>query len=389
MDERELERRMREGLEQRASHADVDRAAELVAAARRDATGRPWRTRAGIGLAAAAVAGIAVGGVALLGSDDGIRSGGREATEPTPTVTTVSGWRTEYWRDVQVDVPEDWGWGGAPMPDIVDPESGSNGEPIDCGAEAYIAADGTRLLNGDDTMPYVGRPIIQTDACFGGVGEGRWRTPTAPYVWLGAPVGPGSVEFANGYVMETREVSGSTVSVATQDPALRERILDTAGSVPTGELDCRARLSEPPRHSVSIEGIIEPTAMTVCAYERGASGEIELVYATAVDGAAAQAVLDNLGPDQVVPGWDERPCEEPEHEWVVLKMEGRDIISPTQYVADIPVHLGDCPAIMANGDWVLRPENVAPWAVDGLPAYVVGPRSGEEWTYEYFRGMLG
>jgi len=378
MDDRELERLMKEGLEQRAASVDESAAGQLVAAARAGSSRSPWRTTAVMGLAAASVAGIAFATVAL--DDDDIRSGGRSTptTGDPGTGTEVTEWRTEYWRDVKVDVPADWGWGGAPQPDIVDPESGSNGEPIDCGAEAYIGPDGTRFLNGGDSTPYVGRPLMMTDACMGQVGPGSWRPPTAPYVWLGAPVEPGTVEFPNGYVMETVEVNGSTVSVATKDPALRHEILATAGG---GETCMSEYDGAPTIEAVPREGVPEVTGMTVCAY-REVNGRAELTYVTHVGAAAARSFKDAVGRAPV-----ENCQPRNASEWVLLTVEGTEGIRQEHLV-----QLGECSGIelIPGADLVeLTDETVAPWAVGGIPAYVVGPYGGKGLTGGFFRGMLG
>lgn len=376
-DDRELERLMREGLEQRAAGVDASVAGQLVAAAHAGSGRSPWRTAAVMGLAAASVAGIAVATVAL--NDDEIRSGGRSpATEGPASGSSVTEWRTEYWRDVKVDVPADWGWGGAPMRDIVDPESGSNGEPIDCGASAYIGSDGTRFLNGDRAVPYVGRPVMMTDACMGGLAPGQWQPPTAPYVWLGAPVEPGTVDFANGYVMETVEVNGSTVSVATKDAGLRREILATAGGAETcmSEYDGAPTIQVVPR-----EGVPEVTGMTVCAY-RSVDGRAELTYVAQVGAEATRNFKNAVGrtPDATC-----RPGNA--SEWVLLTVEGTEGIRQEHLV-----QLGECSGIemIPGGDLIeLTDSTVSPWAVDGIPAYVVGPYGGKGLTGAFFRGMLG
>lgn len=378
MDDRELERMMKEGLEQRAATVDESAAGEILTSARAGSARRSWRNTAVIGLAAASVAGVAFATLVL--DDDEIRSGGRggPASGQPATGVPVTDWRTEYWHDVKVDVPADWGWGGAPMPDIVDPESGSNGEPIDCGAMAYIGPKGQRFLNGDSAVPYVGRPLMMTDACRGGLEPGQWWPPTAPYVWLGAPVEPGTVEFGNGYVMETIEVNGSTVSVATKDASLRQQILATAdgGETCMSEYDGAPTIQAVPR-----EGVPDVNAMTVCAYTER-DGHAELTYVTHVADEMTKVFTSAVRRAPVV---DCQPGKA--HEWVLLTVEGSGGIRQ-----DHLVELGECSGIrlIPGGDLVeLTDETVAPWAVDGIPAYVVGPYGGKGLTGAFFRGMLG
>jgi len=376
MDDRELERMMKEGLEQRAATVDESAAGEILTSARSGSARRSWRNTAVIGLTAASVAGIALATLVL--DDDEIRSGGRDTVGNASTEGPATRWRTEYWHDTKVDVPADWGWGGAPMPESTDLETGNVGDAIDCGASAYVGSDGTRLLNGDRSVPYVGRPLMMTDACMGQVGPGNWQPPTAPYVWLGAPVEPGTVEFANGYVMETREVNGSTVSVATKDPALRREILATAGGGETcqSEYDVAPSIEAVPR-----EGILEVTGMTICAYTEVAGG-VQLTYVTHVGAEATRNFEDAVGRTPVA---DCQPNGA--HEWVLLTVEGTEGLRQ-----DHLVQLGECSGIqlLPGGDLVeLTQETVAPWAVDGIPAYVVGPYDGKGSTGGFFRGMLG
>lgn len=378
MDDRELERMMKEGLEQRAATADESAAGEILMSARAGSARRSWRNTAVIGLAAASVAGVAFATLVL--DDDEIRSGGRgdPASGAPATGVPVTDWRTEYWHDVKVDVPADWGWGGAPMPDIVDPESGSNGEPIDCGAMAHIGPKGQRFLNGDSSVPYVGRPLMMTDACRGGLEPGQWWPPTAPYVWLGAPVEPGTVEFDNGYVMETVEVNGSTVSVATKDASLRQQILATAdgGETCMSEYDGAPTIQAVPR-----EGVPDANGMTICAYTER-DGHAELTYVTHVADELTKVFTSAVRRAPVV---DCQPGKA--HEWVLLTVEGSGGIRQ-----DHLVELGECSGIrlIPGGDLVeLTDETVAPWAVDGIPAYVVGPYGGKGLTGAFFRGMLG
>lgn len=377
MDDRELERLMKEGLERQASSVDESVAGQLVASAQEGSGRSAWRTTAVMGLAAASVAGIAFATVAL--NDDEIRSGGRGPDAHGPaTGSPVTEWRTEYWRDTKVDVPADWGWGGAPQPDFVEDGQGPNGMVIDCGASAYIGPDGTRFLNGDRSVPYVGRPLMQTDACMGQVGPGSWQPPTAPYVWLGAPVEPGTVEFSNGYVMETVEVNGSTVSVATKDPELRREILATAGG---GETCMSEYDGAPTIQAVPREGVPEATGMTVCAY-RLIDGRAELTYVTHVGAAATRSFKDAVGstnPADCQPG--------NANEWVLLTVEGTEGLRQEHLV-----QLGECSGIelVPGGDLIaLTDKTVSPWAVDAIPAYVVGPYGGNGATGQFFRGMLG
>ncbi len=286
-DDHDLERLMRAGLERRAGAVDTT---APVAARAATATRRRRRGRTAAGVAALAVAAVAVTGVVVdrsgaPGSSPGVTD--QVHDEPIPTT-----WRTEYWHDLQVDVPADWGWGGAPAPGY-----GGDG-PLACGAVDMVGPNGEQLRQEDRTMPYVGRPIAQTDMCAVGIED---ETPQAPYVWLGAAVEPGTVELGDGYVRETREVNGSTVTVAAQSVELRRRILDSA----TGGETCFSELEQKPvpTQSPGAEGsaALQPESLTVCAYrEDEQTGSLDLAYATVLDRAHARELVDAV--DGAAPG---------------------------------------------------------------------------------------
>jgi len=297
-------------------------------------------------------------------------------TRPGPTTGGGGGeptaWRTEYWHDTRVDVPADWGWGSSPSAD---------GRGVYwCGEPgAVVGAAGTRLPRVDPTMPYVGRPILQTDLCQGG-GD---RTPPAPYVWLGAPVEPGTVDLGDGYVRETREIDGSTVSVATRDPGLRERILDSAAGGET----CSSDLGEAPSvRSVLTEGMGAATSMQVCAYRGEPARGFDLVYADRLGAEAAERFVSAATGSRTsrVECGDDRASE-----FVVLTVEGEDPYGDAPVTQDYVVDLG-CPWVeVSPGDRrELTRAVVEPWAVGGIPAVLTGPK-GEDPMTDRFIGMQG
>ena len=110
----------------------------------------------------------------------------------------------------------------------------------------------------------------------------------APYVWLGAAIDPGTVDAGNGYTQETVEVAGTTLTVATRDPALRQRIISSVGTVDSG---CAPGLDTAPVvESMLMEGLRDPSSARVCAYRQEEGGSAwELVYATSLDAEQATA----------------------------------------------------------------------------------------------------
>jgi hypothetical protein len=368
-DDRELEQLMRAGLEGRA--AEVDTAAP-VAARVRAATRRRRVGRVAAGAAALAVAAAAVTGVVV------DRSPGPAQTRTPGVVDEPSGdpapaaWRTEYWHDVQVDVTADWGWGTAPA------AIGARG-PRDvylCGGPgAMITAGGRKLANPDESLPYVGRSIMLSDLCMG-FGD-QPPSPRAPYVWLGGLVEPGIVDVGNGYTEETREVSGSTVTVATRDAALRERILDSA----TGGETCFSELEEvpTPEQSSEIEGStgLDPDSLTVCAYRRDeVTGTFALAYAAVLDRARARALVTAAdAAPRVATGCP--PQSQPGREFVQLTLEGPG--PGGDAFREYTVGFG-CGGLTepGGGRMALTSTLVDPWAVGGIRV-----------TLFRFIGMLG
>lgn len=305
---------------------------------------------------------ILAGGLLLL-TACGEQVAGPPATAGDPLPTQ---WRTEFWRDVQVDVPADWGFGGAPIGD----GSGTNA----CWPTAMVSATGEDLREGEG-RPYVGRPIALTDLCAPYPFEGPLAgPPDAPYVWLGAAIEPGSVELGDDWVQETREVNGSTVTVASDDPALRERMLGSA----TGGERCFSELEPGVRYDPDWAGD-DPT---VCAYAT-ADGLQRLTYATVLDDADADAFLDAFA---AAPTFDADGfrCDVGgvESESVLLAIGGDEY----RVLLD---GMG-CPRIVGPDRAVeLTPDLVRPWAGNGIPAVVHGPTGGKGAMIDSFIGQLG
>ncbi|GAA4694933.1 hypothetical protein [Nocardioides conyzicola] len=272
----ELEGRVRASLDAHAAEVDTS----VPVAARARAAARRHRGRWVAAGAAAAVAAVAATAVVV---DRGDAPGSEEppvAGPPSSAPVVPAGWRVEYWHDVSVQVPADWGWGTAPTTVM----RGDLTTYLCGGPGAMRTTRGKNLVNPVSTAPYVGRPIMLSDACMGGV---RSLDPQAPYVWLGADLPPGTADVGNGYTQETVEAAGTTVTVGAVDAALRERILSSVArqdlcppTVPSGGPDPRGTL---------VEGVGEVRTFDLCAYaapDRG--GPLDLVYAADL-GAGAYA----------------------------------------------------------------------------------------------------
>ncbi|MCW2797930.1 hypothetical protein, partial [Nocardioides sp.] len=307
------------------------------------------------------------------GDDDrGAQVQDNPTSDPLP-----SQWRTEYWHDVQVDVPADWGWGTAPT------DTGS-GEPerYFCGGPgATVLADGHRNVNADDSVPYVGRPIMLSDACMNFVDD---PPPTSPYIWFDAGLEPGTVDVGDGYVQETVAVNGSTVTVATQDDALRERIVSTV----TGAETCMANLDSPPTvDSMLTEGMSKVSSGLLCVYRTDSGNAFDLVYSRELTGKEGQDFTDATyaAPSANLCDYD-RPFE-----YAVVTLTGDDPFGAEPVSQDYVVDTGCSRIETSPGEFhALNEANVVPWAGHGVAATMVGPSfGGAAWPYKYFIGMLG
>ena len=270
-------------------------------------------------LAAAAVVAVVATGVVLSGNDPD-EGGSDRVAQPGPLPTE---WRTEYWHDMVVDVPADWGYGGAPM------ESG--GDTVACYATAMVTADGERLKRDDPTMGYVGRPIALTDVCqkypFTGPDA---DPPDAPYVWLGSLADLGTEDLGDGWTQQTIEVNGSRLTVATDDTPLRKRILASAAGGETCMSAVETQAESDVFPSLLPDGNLDDVeSMTVCAY-RAEEGEdvtagqtANLTYATTVDKDAAREYLEAMARGE--PGRDLCPTANyDQFEWVALELNDAD-----------------------------------------------------------------
>ncbi|GAB3258989.1 hypothetical protein [Nocardioides dilutus] len=362
-DDTRLEDAFRVGLQR---HADgVDTNVDLLGPARSAARGRRRRTwvAGSVGLAAAALVTAVV--VQDAGGPDGRDDSqvvDREPSDPLPTE-----WRSEVWHGVQVEVPANWGWGTAPISMSFDPRS-----RLLCGGPGgMVRADGKRLVNPEEGTPWVGRPVMLSDLCLGE----PYPEPKAPYVWLGATLPAGTADVGNGFTQETVEVNGTTLTVATDDPALRRLILDSAGS-PDG---CEASLGAAPVvDSMLMEGLRNPSSAQVCAYRReeGAS-TFDLVYATTLDDEAAAdyhaQVYDG--------GFESSPefCGRGGDERVLITITGEDPYGADE-VTQATVVDPECREVQGS------PGMVSPLSDAGMAAW---SRNGVQAVLRAFIGVLG
>jgi hypothetical protein len=348
----DLEQAFRSGLAELADEADTGPAVtgRVVERARSGVVRRRRSALAVVGAAAAVV--VVVTGLAVVLGDG---KGGDEAGQPKPTLSAPEvapqvpgGYRLEFWHDVAVYVPATWGWGAAPT-------AVASGDSLLCGGGQVVQADGSRREQPD--LPYVGRPVMLSDACDSGWAQER---PRAPYVWLGGDVPTGTVDLGGGWVRQTIEVGDVTVSVASDDPALRKSILASAHRL-SG--DCDPRLGNPPSAAGSTDPDFVPDSMTVCAYVPTKDHlDYDLVYEQSLSMGPAKYLVAAV---DAAPSLGTSSCFGASGgEWALLRLRGsggtfRD------YVVDM-----SCPSISdpTGTQHVLNAETVTPWAVGGMNA---------------------
>jgi len=333
----------------------ADEVATGTPLAQRTRAARRRRTRARLGAAAVAV--LVVAGA---GAVTALRPAGSDAP-PSPRGATPAasasdeapavrgGYRLEVWRDLGVYVPATWGWGGAPRA---------------CGVFPTRGADGHSLDGADTVSGYVGRPVAQVPRC-PKRGNGA---PTVPYVWLGAHVPVGTVDLGDGWVQQTRSIGGMTVTVGSRDAHLRRSILSSAAVIPTGP--CSTTLASPPTADEvstgeSSGGAFVPERMTVCAYRPTGSG-YQLVYRQDLDAGPAKDLV--AGVDAAPPAGEFSCVGATGGEWALLHLP-RQGGGSRDYVVDL-----SCPSITDSTgvQHLLTPEDVRPWAVDGINAVLDG-----------------
>lgn len=289
----------------------------------------------------------------------------------------------ESYDGLQVAVPADWGWGGAPFSD-----SWTDG-PLACGAgRAFVVPGSDEYEFVPERTPFVGRPAMMTDAC-----EGTRSAPEVDAVWLDAAgAEPGTERFA-GTVRETRAFGDHTVTVWSSDTGLRTRVFASARVV---EVDAHGCPDAPDRAALPApggEGRV--TGMSVCLYGVQAGADTLIWSGSRGAGDAREYVAgfdrssdtDDPKDDYPIPG---------SGQWVALGIHLAD--GSTRW--DV-VNLGREQILAASLTGGGTPSRIAapyltrtvlPWAdhSPGLLAYCWGPEPRDlPAGRSLFRGMLG
>ncbi|GAB7004016.1 hypothetical protein JCM18899A_14880 [Nocardioides sp. AN3] len=348
----DLEQGLRAALMELADEVDAgpDVVRHVVERAR---SGARRRRRSAVVAVACVAAAVAVVG----GSTVALQSRHRDhtAAPSTPSLSPPSvapsmpgGYRLELWHDVGVYVPAMWGWGSAPV-------IGQADAVILCGGAQVVQADGSRRIQ--QSLPYVGRPVELSSHC-----DSHWHDerPTAPYVWLGGDVRPGTVDLGGGWVRQTIDVGGVAVSVATDDSALRQSILASAHRI-SGQ--CDPRLDNPPTPAGTTDPDFVPVSMTVCAYAPSSTRlDYDLLDTEELSMGPAKYLVAAV--DQARHLGSASCFSASGGEWALLRLRGSGG-SFRDYVVDM-----SCPSIAdpTGTQHVLDAETVTPWAVGGVNA---------------------
>jgi hypothetical protein len=369
-DDDALERVMREGLEFRAGSA----ATALSEPPGRDP--HAVRPRHGRWVAVAAAAAVVVAGSVTFAALHG--SGPDDGHVAVDTGPVPSDWRYESYDGVQLRVPPTWGWGGAPM--------STGGDVMSCGASTAVSVPDTLGSEPVGGRPFVGRPVMTSDACQSGDGALAW--PTAPAaVWFGSPL-PVGTDTSGDQVAQTIAVGSQHVTVFARDDTLRAEVLGTTEAVAVDGNGCpTAPVREP---SPGPTDAASPTGLSVCVYDTG-----RLLWSATEGAPQALAYVDAF--EQASATYDPVSLCSPDQpgQWVALGVAYGD--APRRW----DVTNFDCPALVGTYTYgqgkqspvnaPLTPATVSPWAGGGVKAYVVGPHGlgPDDPVASYFRGMLG
>lgn len=275
--------------------------AETFEPAALDASGGRHRRRWLPALVAAAVLAL-VGGTALAAAvfhDD--KSGGTHlAGKDDLAVGTLpaadAGWRWVSWRNVAVQVPEDWADGNEPGPDWC----ASTGAEPELPPAPYVSRNDSAgmTLSIGCPAPEDGRPAI-----FGDAPQNRWA-PHLTFAPTGAAEAPrdGVTEF-DGWRVEATTLDTVQLRLWTDaDTAdLGELILTSARTFTTDDDGCdvtspvEATEFVRPRPAFDVQQVDEVDSISVCQYDRHVgAGAVALMASRRLTGGAASRLLAGI-----------------------------------------------------------------------------------------------
>ncbi len=380
MTERRTRDLVRDALREHArdvrEYVDVAQAAKERARRRRR---ERWTGSAAV--AVLAVVGVSVA-VSMLERDNrsSTRNAGPAVTSGTWTAVTppldlpaAVPWRIESYRGVELRVPPDWTWSGAPRQ--YRQAATFYGPPCTSGRVRTTVADGI----GGVLPGYVGRP---------GMAAGAYACPDMPvrpvsfaripYVWFDSPLPVGRRTLLDHnlqdrvFAQQTVEVNHQRVTVGDANPQQRAKILASITAAQVDSNGCAAVRGGERSHFLpgfDLSDIGGAEQASVCVYDPGSgSAGDSLVASEDISSAqAARAQASILAtPHRFVAG-SIPSCPGP-GAVVVLRFR-----SPTR-VSTVTAHItGGCSGTYTGGslDQGFDKQNVAPWAVGSVRAYLL------------------
>jgi hypothetical protein len=261
-------------------------------------------------------------------------------------------WRTEVWRDVQLEVPDAWRLGYAPMAE-------GDGALL-CGIGAH---ERTRA-------PYVGRPGYGSDMCQGV--ELDDLAMTGEGLWFGSPLPDGDVLAKNGLHQTTVAVDDTTVTVATFDEEVREQVLASFEQV-RGEDRHGCPAAPEVQRSWPDEGYGDPVSLSLCVYEQERGSAPARMWTDRLDGDVAAAFV--LAVERGQPARCE-PAPKQDGLLLLLRVHAEDPAGSEPLLRDFLLRTGGCPAMEAAGMMLaptyvrLTSAIVKPWSSPGVRTYV-------------------
>lgn len=363
LDDAQVEALMRRGMNALAGQADVTGLARSVTA----------RRRLPVTWLAAATAVVVAGGVTVAVVHERSGRPGTQDVAADKAIVVPDDWRWESYDGVQLRVPPDWGWGGSPF--VENFGDGTGPETLGCGVQAMLMPGDGRYEQAPRDAPYVGRPVLMTDMC------ALPDRPTAPTVWFGSLLEPGR-DSAGGLTWRTVAIGDQRVTVAATTDGTVERILATAEAAPVDVNGCAATIDGVPVPGGTAETRRQAVWLGVCAYDYSDTVRHALLYSTRVTGSRVHTAYDAIAAAAHPPV----DCaNDPGAQWVTLQWVTRDGARAQDIVG---MTCGQFDTV--EGQSRLTRRTAQPWAVDGVPAYVVGPTAGGvgEFT-DVFRGMMG
>lgn len=287
---------MIEPTDERAEHAFrrafADRAGEAEARELQVPHGRSRRTGLIAGLAAAAAVVAVVVPVVLLAGDGGKEPSDGLATEP------AAGMRWAGYRGIEVQVPQDWGYGYSPeRPDCIEPDRPGEWDGDVPGIPYVEIEQKGRPVRAIGCTP---DPAVRGPEEFGQLPVALWQ----PYVRFSDPdefgAADGEWEHA-GWRLTARTVDDVRISVLSGpkgEADLADRVFASVRQVDVDANGCATtspvQAAQFSRPDAVVPAADEVDAVAVCKYERTGTDAPGLIGARRIEGREAQDLVQAI-----------------------------------------------------------------------------------------------